>query len=93
MVKASFRWVLSQSTTLKYFFFRLFCLSNAKGLVPEGEEYAANVVWFNGTILMPDGFPGTLELLRRHDYDVAVMQTSEFQKLDGGLTCLSLRLN
>ena len=62
-------------------------------VVPEGEEYAANVVWLNGQILVPEGFPRTLEVLQAHGYLTKVLPVSEIAKMDGGLTCLSLRLN
>ncbi len=73
--------------------FDLDCLASYKKLVvPDGEEYAANVVEINGTILMPMGFPGTRELLIHNGFKVIEMPVSEIAKMDGGLTCLSLRL-
>lgn len=62
-----------------------------KLVVPEGEEYAANAVWINGTVLVPDGFPRTRDLLETAGYPVLQVPVSEYQKLDGGLSCLSLR--
>jgi dimethylargininase len=62
-----------------------------KLVVPEGEEYAANAVWINGTVLVPDGFPRTQRLLKNAGYHVLQVPVSEYQKLDGGLSCLSLR--
>jgi dimethylargininase len=56
------------------------------------ESYAANCVCINGRVLIARGFPaleGTLVKLR---YDVVTLEMSEFQKMDGGLSCLSLRL-
>jgi len=70
------------------------CLSSYRKLVvPEGEEYAANVVWINGKVLIPDGYPGTKILLIENGYDVIEMPVSEISKMDGGLTCLSLRIS
>lgn len=60
-------------------------------VVPGGEEYAANSVWINGTVLVPDGFPGTCDLLEAAGYPVIKVPASEYQKIDGGLSCLSLR--
>jgi dimethylargininase len=61
-------------------------------VVQEGEEYSANVVWINGTILIPAGFPGTRRLLEENSMRTVGMPVSEISKMDGGLTCLSLRL-
>ena len=59
--------------------------------VPGEEAYAANSVWVNGHVLVPKGFPVTLGRIRAHGYEVAEVDVSEFRKLDGGLSCLSLR--
>ncbi|MBT8076880.1 MAG: N(G),N(G)-dimethylarginine dimethylaminohydrolase [Gammaproteobacteria bacterium] len=59
--------------------------------VDADEAYAANSVWINGTVLTPAGFPKTAELIRSAGYEVRPVDVSEFQKLDGGLSCLSLR--
>ena len=55
------------------------------------EAYAANSVWVNGTVLVPEGFPKTSKLIASAGYKVREVDVSEFQKLDGGLSCLSLR--
>jgi len=59
--------------------------------VPEEESYAANCIWINGTVLVPAGFPRTSGLIQAAGYAVLEVDVSEFQKLDGGLSCLSLR--
>lgn len=59
--------------------------------VPEEESYAANSIWVNGTVLVPAGFPRTSEIIREAGYSILEVEVSEFQKLDGGLSCLSLR--
>jgi len=59
--------------------------------VASDEEYAANCVWINGTVLVPKGFPKTLKAIKELGYKTRVVDMSEFQKLDGGLSCLSLR--
>lgn len=63
-----------------------------KILCPPGEEYAANTLLVNGTLVTPRGFPGTLRLLRTTGFPIIELDTSEYRKMDGGLTCLSLRL-
>lgn len=59
--------------------------------VPEGEEYATNCIRVNDYLLIAAGF---LKLRRKLDglgYKVIELEMSEFQKMDGGLSCLSLR--
>ena len=55
------------------------------------EAYAANSVWVNETVLVPAGFPKTSALVASAGYKIREVDVSEFQKLDGGLSCLSLR--
>ena len=59
--------------------------------VPLEEAYAANCLNLNGTIIIPAGFPNILRRLQEHGYRVKTVEMSEFQKIDGGLSCLSLR--
>jgi dimethylargininase len=55
------------------------------------EEYAANCLSLNGRILIPSGFPGVKRELELLGYPTISLDMSEFQKMDGGLSCLSLR--
>lgn len=59
--------------------------------VDEKETYAANSVWINGRVLVPMGFPKTKGLIEEKGYTTIEVDASEFRKLDGGLSCLSLR--
>jgi dimethylargininase len=59
--------------------------------VDQDEAYAANSVWVNDTVLTPIGFPKTRAMIESAGYKVRPVDVSEFQKLDGGLSCLSLR--
>lgn len=60
--------------------------------VPKGEEYAANCVRINDHVLIPAGFPGVRHFLEHNLlYNLIELDMSEFQKMDGGLSCLSLR--
>lgn len=59
--------------------------------VPDGEEAAANTIRFNDFVLMPTGFPKTREALAAAGYQVREIGNSECAKLDGGMSCLSLR--
>jgi dimethylargininase len=60
-------------------------------MVPPAEAYAANALCINGTVLLPKGYPKTRERVSRLGYPVRTVAMSEFQKMDGGLSCLSLR--
>lgn len=55
------------------------------------EEYACNTLWINGNLLTPKGFPKTREKLEAIGHQIIELETTEVQKMDGGLTCLSLR--
>lgn len=59
--------------------------------VPEGEEAAANTIRFNDLILMPAGFPRTAAAIAAAGFTVRQIGNSECAKLDGGMSCLSLR--
>jgi len=60
-------------------------------IVPENESYAANSLWINDKVLVPVGFEKTKNAIEKSGYEVITVDTSEFRKLDGGLSCLSLR--
>jgi dimethylargininase len=55
------------------------------------EAYAANSVWINDRVLVPAGFPQTKKNIEMLGYETVTVDVSEFRKLDGGLSCLSLR--
>ena len=59
--------------------------------VPAGEEYAGNCVRVNDVIFVSDGQPQFDALLRARGYTLEVLDMSEYRKMDGGLSCLSLR--
>src|SRR5262249_17973924 len=60
-------------------------------LVPAGEEYAANCIRVNEHILIAAGYLKFKEALQWQGYKTISLSLSEFQKMDGGLSCLSLR--
>lgn len=62
-----------------------------KIVVPENEAYGANCIWVNDTVIVPEGYPTVEKGVRDAGYNVIVTDTSEYRKLDGGLSCLSLR--
>jgi dimethylargininase len=55
------------------------------------EAYSANSVWINDRVLVPEGYPNTKALIESTGCETIVIDTSEFRKIDGGLSCLSLR--
>ncbi len=59
--------------------------------VPLGAEYAANCLRVNDYVLVPSGFRDFETSLAVMGYQVIAVEVSEFQKMDGGLSCLSLR--
>ncbi len=60
--------------------------------VAPAELYAANCIDVNGRVLLAQGFPRLEASLRALGYDVVTLAMTEFEKMDGGLSCLSLRL-
>ncbi len=59
--------------------------------VEPAEAYAANCLLVNDRVLVPAGFEGLRDRLQRLGYQTIALEMSEFQKMDGGLSCLSLR--
>lgn len=58
--------------------------------VDDHESYAANCITVHGHLLLPKGFHGVKSKLEKIAYSVLEIDMSEFQKMDGGLTCLSI---
>ena len=59
--------------------------------VESDEEYAANCVLVNDYVLVAAGYPKFEAKLRSLAYQTIALEMSEFQKMNGGLSCLSLR--
>ena len=59
--------------------------------VDASEAYAANCVRVNDYILVAAGYPVFEQRLRGLGYKPIPLEMTEFQKMDGGLSCLSLR--
>ncbi len=59
--------------------------------VERGESYAANCLPVNGTVILPAGFPHAAQYIVSAGLEIIELEMSEFMKMDGGLTCLSLR--
>ena len=59
--------------------------------IPEEEDYAANCILVNENVIVPSGYPISKEKISNAGFNVLEVDVSEFKKLDGGLSCLSLR--
>ncbi len=62
-----------------------------KIILDANEEYAGNVLLINDCLIMPKGFPSTRKKLEALGIEVIELDVSEARKMDGGLTCMSLR--
>ncbi|MGD8724041.1 MAG: arginine deiminase family protein [Desulfobacterales bacterium] len=62
-----------------------------KVIVDRSEPYAANTLWINDHLLVPKGFPNTKTKLEALGLPIIELDVSEMRKMDGGLTCLSIR--
>lgn len=62
-----------------------------KIVIPEEEAYGANCIWMNDTVIVPEGYPTVLKAIQDLGYKTLIVDTSEYRKVDGGLSCLSLR--
>ncbi len=61
-------------------------------VVDDAERYAANCVRVNDVVLIAAGYPGFATTLQRLGYVTVPLEMSEFRKMDGGLSCLSVRV-
>ena len=60
-------------------------------IVDNEEAYACNALYINNRLIVPKGFPKIIKKLRRLEYEIIELDMSEVRKMDGGLTCLSIR--
>lgn len=90
--KSSATWVGGNTLLVSEAFVGSPELAEFERIVVDGdEEYASNTLYVNGRILTPMGFPKTLRKLERLGLPVMELDISEARKMDGGLTCMSLR--
>lgn len=59
--------------------------------VDNDERYASNCIRVNDYVLVAEGYQKTIKAIERAGYKTIRVDVSEFRKLDGGLSCLSLR--
>ena len=62
-----------------------------KLIVPEEEALAANILRLNDRVLAGQDYPRTLDLIVRHGFTVDPLPTNAINKIDAGLSCMSLR--
>lgn len=61
--------------------------------VEEDQAYAANCLAVEDSVILPGGFPQLEQRIGQHGFKTLPVALSEFQKADGGVTCLSLLIN
>jgi dimethylargininase len=67
-------------------------LDGADVIVPRPDEaYAANCVRVNGVVLLAAGYPRLRAAIESRGLRVEALDVSEYRKMDGGLSCLSIR--
>ena len=62
-----------------------------KVVLPDGEEPAANALRINDSVLVSSSYLRTIEVLDKTGYSIVPVKTTEIQKIDAGLSCMSLR--
>ncbi len=91
-LKSSVNYVGSNTLLITEDFSDLPAFRNYDKIILDPEEnYAGNTLLVNGILLMPSGFPKTRNKLETLGQDIIELDVSEARKMDGGLTCLSLR--
>ena len=58
--------------------------------VDEQDRYASNCLTLGKFVLLPAGFPKVADKIRAYGFHIIELEMSEFEKADGGVTCLSL---
>jgi len=59
--------------------------------VQDSEAYATNSLRINEFVLIPQGYTNLKRQILNFNFKVLELEMSEFEKMDGGLSCLSLR--
>ncbi len=62
-----------------------------KIIVDPDEAYSANCIWVNDKVIIPKGYPKSKKRIEKAGYRTIELEMSEFEKVDGGLSCLSFR--
>jgi len=59
-------------------------------VLADNESYAADCLYLNNHLIIAKGYPKFKEQVLALGYEITELNMSEFQKMDGALTCLSL---
>ena len=59
-------------------------------IIDQDESYSANCLQANDFLMIPGGFPKSKKKIVEFGYNIIELEMSEFRKMDGGVTCLSL---
>jgi len=81
------RLIIREELALNYAF-----VEYQKIIVPYRERAAASCTVVNGTVILPASCPETLKAVETAGFRTLQVNVSEFEKMGGGLGCLSLRL-
>lgn len=93
-LKSSINYIGKNNVMITQDFKNLPNLNQYNKIVLEKEnEYAANCLFLNNYIIMAAGFPSLKKKLEELNYNIKELDMSEVRKMDGGLTCLSLRFD
>jgi len=67
-------------------------IAGSSGIIitDQEESYSANCLLVNDLLFIPKGFPKSKKKIIELGYIIIELDMSEFRKMDGGLTCLSL---
>ncbi|MEM9046161.1 MAG: dimethylarginine dimethylaminohydrolase, partial [Pseudomonadota bacterium] len=60
---------------------------------PKGDAPAANLIRFNDKVFVSAAYGRTQDLLSSAGYEVVAIDNSQAEKVDGGLSCMSLRFS
>jgi dimethylargininase len=61
--------------------------------IPKDEPFGGNVALVGSTVLIAESHPQTAALIRSRGFEVRTIDISEFQKAEGGVTCLGILLS
>jgi dimethylargininase len=59
-------------------------------IIPKEEEYAANTLTIDGSVIMSSRHPKSLQIIKDAGFIALPIDMSEFEKCEGAITCLSL---
>ncbi|MBN2048001.1 MAG: hypothetical protein JW750_09175 [Anaerolineaceae bacterium] len=91
-LKSGIAYIGDQRMVLWKPFAEMDCFAQYEKIVPEEEEYyAANCIRINDLIILPADYPGLADQLSSLGYELLPLVMTEFEMMDGGLSCLSLR--